>query len=196
MNDTPAWLEELDALDELHHKVISDDERAEWARLTAEHDAVPALSAALRAALSEETARRLVAVNHSMAVEDLDMSAGDRALVEATRELMGTILTQAVASAPVHAAVASSALTALRQNVERLEAVEFIHNGCEGIRRRDVEAVLDQRDRALDQVAGAGAQALRDFEAHIPANLSPEDRLAVQNALRAQADTIAARAAQ
>lgn len=36
----------------------------------------------------------------------------------------------------------------LRAENERLASIEFIHNGCETIRRRDVQAVLDQRDEA------------------------------------------------
>jgi hypothetical protein len=41
----------LDHLDALHNRVIYDDNGAEWLRLTQEHDALPGLTAALRAVL-------------------------------------------------------------------------------------------------------------------------------------------------
>lgn len=49
---------------------------------------------------------------------------------------------------------------ALRVENERLSAIEFIHNGCETIRRKDVQAVLDQcaeAQAALERVQGVAA---------------------------------------
>jgi hypothetical protein len=42
----------LDQIDALHGRLIRDDRAAEWLRLTQEHDALPQLTAALRAVLA------------------------------------------------------------------------------------------------------------------------------------------------
>lgn len=48
MTDARTWLDQVDAI---HNQVIRNDQRAEWQRLTAEHDALPAATTALRAVL-------------------------------------------------------------------------------------------------------------------------------------------------
>lgn len=48
MTDARTWLDQVDAI---HNQVIRSDQRAEWERLTAEHDAMPAVTTALRAVL-------------------------------------------------------------------------------------------------------------------------------------------------